>query len=1088
MMSEKTFTIYRSSAGSGKTYTLAKEYLKLALQYRADYFRHILAVTFTNKATQEMKERILKYLNAFVHGKETTLAAELKNELKLDDQAFLQNCHELRGLILHRYSQFSISTIDSFFQKVIRSFTREAGLAGDFRLETDHDAVLEAVIDMLVADLGKDKEMTQWLVEFSFNSLENDQGWDVRRSLMEFARQVFREEYKLIEPDLVRITSQPDFFKTLLSGLRKEQQVFIHTVREKFREGYALIQSHGLEKSDFWNGTGYTFFEKYKDIKKVSDFDDPGVRVTRDLASVDKWPKKDSERKDEITALALEKLMPLREEILEYREKKLAAALSAELVIENFYAFGLLADISRKLIEYKATNNLMLLADAPVFLNGLIGESETPFIYEKVGSFYRHYLIDEFQDTSGMQWKNFYPLVTNSLDSGYRSLVVGDVKQAIYRWRGGDLKLLQQQIAGHIGSERVQVENLPENFRSLRGIVEFNNLFFEEASRQVAAMTSGTMAADVYLDVKQKTGKSEEGIVDVRFLDNDTRSDAKFEKLALQEMTRQLEYLQEQSVPLRDIAILVRSNREGQKIVAHLLDYKYSGEAKPELAYDVISNESLRLDGSASVSLLLAAMRFLHNPDDNIARAEMAFEYHRLTRTEQPVGSEVFSITNLERLKKMIPAALVKDRAALKKLPLFELAETLIALLGIQDQEGELPYVQAFQELVLNFFTRERNDLEAFLQWWDEHAGTDKTSLKSSGAVDAAQIMTIHKSKGLQFPYVLVPFCSWSLDHGSQGPLLWVKSEEGLYRDAGYLPVRYSSKLSETKFTAYWAEEQLHSYLDNLNLLYVAFTRAERGLYILAPVPSKGQLTGKDEATKVSGLLYQCIKASSELAVHWNEGAKHYARGVISAVEKKAEQSAQDMLHLRNYPVSRWRDKLVIRQAGKRNFDIPADAQQEKISYGIHMHELLARIEFHDALEVALEQAVMEGILTSADKQRAAEELNALFSNSVIASWFDREWEVRTEVPILQPGGKENRIDRLLTKGSQAVVIDYKTGSPTHMDQEQVLAYMNILKQMHFAEVSGYVLYVRTGDVVEVKSGKAKGVKKKDEGQLGLGI
>ncbi|MCU0398625.1 MAG: UvrD-helicase domain-containing protein, partial [Cyclobacteriaceae bacterium] len=747
-MSEKTFTIYRSSAGSGKTRTLAKEYLKLALQSRSDYFRHILAVTFTNKATQEMKERILHYLNAFVQGKEEKLAGELKQELNLDDQDFIQNCYEIRSLILHRYSQFSISTIDAFFQKVIRSFTREAGLAGDFRLETDPDSVLEDVIDLLVADLGKDPEMTRWMVDFSFASLENDRGWDVRRSLMEFARQVFREEYKLIEQELVRVTSQPDFFKTLLNQLRKEQQTFIHSVREKFREGYALIQSHSLEKSDFWNGAGYTFFEKYKDIKKVSDFEKPGVRIMNDLASVDKWPKKDSDRKEEITALALKKLMPLREEILDYREKKYASALSAEVVIENFYAFGLLADISRKLMEYKAANNLMLLADAPVFLNGLIGESETPFIYEKVGSFYRHYLIDEFQDTSGMQWKNFYPLVTNSLDSGYRSLVVGDVKQAIYRWRGGDLKLLQQQIAGHIGSKRVAVENLPENFRSLKSIVEFNNHFFKEASRQVAAITSGTLADDVYQDVQQKTGKTEEGIVDVRFLENDSRSETNFEKLALQELTRQLEYLQHQRVPLRDIAILVRSNRDGQKIVAHLLEYKYSEEAKPGLLYDVISNESLRLDGSASVSLLLAALRFLHNPNDAIARAELAFEYHRLRRTVEPVGSEVFSITNLERLKKLIPAVLVKERASLKKLSLFELTETLISLLDINKQEGELPYVMAFQELVLNFFTRERNDLEAFLQWWEEHAGTDKTSLKSSGSVNAAQIITIHKSKG----------------------------------------------------------------------------------------------------------------------------------------------------------------------------------------------------------------------------------------------------------------------------------------------------------------------------------------------------
>lgn len=406
----------------------------LALRYRSEYFKHILAVTFTNKATQEMKDRIIAYLNDFANGNPNELAAELKEELMLDESAFREHAQEVLSAILHRYSQFSISTIDAFFQKVIRSFTREAGLGGDYRLEVEQDAVLDEVIDNLIDELGSNQQLTRWVVDFAKENLENDRAWDVRESLIEFANEIFREDYKNIEDEVIRETQRKNFFTDLLTDLRHLKFEFTGFVRAKAQEAVREIQANGFREEDFKYGGGiYNFFRKVTGFSRVKDFDEDakGKRAETDYQDSANWPAKDSPRRAAIVALANAKLLPLLNEILAYRRKHYSAALSAEAALNNFYAFGLIADISRKLKEYKDENNLMLLADAPKFLNGVIQDSDTPFIYEKVGSFYRNYLIDEFQDTSGLQWKNFFPLLVNSLDQGYKSLVVGDVKQAI---------------------------------------------------------------------------------------------------------------------------------------------------------------------------------------------------------------------------------------------------------------------------------------------------------------------------------------------------------------------------------------------------------------------------------------------------------------------------------------------------------------------------------------------------------------------------------------------------------------------------------------------------------------------------------
>jgi len=1029
-----------------------------------------------------MKDRILAYLDEFANGKEGDLATELKEELKLDALSFQAYAQEARAAILHDYSQFSISTIDAFFQKVIRSFTREAGLNGDYRLEIDQDLVLEEVIDNLIDELGNNAELTEWVVEYARENLENDKPWDVRKSLLEFSREIFREEFKLIEDDVAKATSAENYFRNLRNELLKVRMSFLRRLNKDAGDMLEIIRSQPWSIDDLNHGHNSglpTLLNSLATARRVGGLPKPGVRVIGMAASASAWPKKASPYRANILQIAETELAPRLQLLLDLLERGITDALSAEVALENLYVFGLVADISRKLREYKHEHNLMLLADAPKFLNKIIEDSETPFVYEKVGSFYRNYLIDEFQDTSGLQWKNFLPLLRNSLDQGYPSLVVGDVKQAIYRWRGGDLNLLHSAVEQDVGSTRVDKLALNANYRSTANVVNFNNAFFASASSIASVETGHELASSAYEDVAQLVTKKEEGFVRVHFLQDEPDGE-NWKEQALKRIPEYLEELQSAGVPLNQIAILVRRNDEGQEIIKHLLEYRLSGNARPGCRYDVVSGESLRIDSAATISLLEGALKYLLNPDDALARAQVAFEYARLNDPEHPL-TEVFSVTNAVVFESVLPPEFTRQKASLKKLPLFELTETLIGIFKLGEYQGELAYLQAFQNLVLDFFNRDRNDLGAFLEWWE--LNKQKKSIPVSGQVDAVQIMSIHKSKGLQFRYVLIPFCSWMMDHDSfKAPQLWVRSDHGLFRDAGYLPVKYSSALERTHFQTFYEVERIRTYLDNLNLLYVALTRAESGLTLFAPHPSN-----KSVRKTVGGLLYAAIESSMELAGNLNKEEGIFSSGKVFHSRTDAPE-ALNTVSLQTYAVSPWREKLVIRKSAPGFFESDNDDRREKINYGIHLHAVLSRIRHEDEIESVLSELEMAGSITSLERVDLAHRLKGLMENDTVRSWFSGNWEVRTEVPILLPGGSESRVDRLLVSGKKAVVIDFKTGEPVKADQKQVADYLETVRRMNFIEPEGYLLYVRTGEIIAVAPSRTRVARKKDDNQLDLGL
>jgi len=1033
-----------------------------------------------------MKDRVLAYLAAFSAVSAESpkdaeqLAAELKEDLKLDDPTFRQNSNELLTRILHQYDQFSVSTIDAFFQRVIRSFTREAGLLGDYRLEVDQEAVLSEVVDNLIDELKENHELTDWVVSYALENLESDKSWDIRKQLVEFSGEIFRDEFKAIEDDFYERTADQKFFGKLQADLSKIRNDFIEKVSVPAREMKEVMRVKGWWVDHIKGGKNSGlkgFFETFCKVNSVKELK-LGEKMQNEFLDAGYWPSKNFPLlAREIADVAARELVPRLQKVVDTYRNEYPRALTAEIVLRNLYMFGLIADISRKLNEYKAENNLMLLADAPKFLNKIIGDSDTPFVYEKVGSFYHNYLIDEFQDTSEFQWKNFRPLLTDSLDSGYPSMVVGDVKQAIYRWRGGDLTLLQQQLEDQIGDERIDGQSLSSNYRSGKEMVRFNNLIFEKASQLAGIKVGSSLPSAVYHDVRQASPVSDAGFVKVEFLSD---PEEEWRTLALEKLCRDVEYLQTNGVSPGDIAILVRRNEEGQRIASHLLEYKHSSKTNKGVNYEVVSNESLRIDGAGSVNLLLGALRHLVNPDDPIARAQLCYEYARLHKTTRET-SEIFSEAGKLFFESNLPEAFTEQKLSLKKLPLFELTETLIGIFDLGKVTGELAYLQTFQDIVLDFYTREHNDLDAFLEWWEQNKDSDKTSIKLSGEVNAMSIMTIHRAKGLQFPYVIIPFCNWNLDHDSfHSPLLWVTNDDVPYAGVGPMPVRYSSSLKNSYFNSFLEEERTKVYLDNLNLLYVALTRAERGMIINCPA--------ERYKNTVAEWILESINQTPDLQSAWDNGANALTLGTLQPSGK--QRLTTSSLKLASYETSRWREKLVIRQAGNIFFEGMAPETRKSISYGMYLHAIFSRIHTRDDVKTVLDQLVQEGIMTTEESTDINTELGELLRNPVIGSWFDGSWDVRNEVPLLLPGGATNRIDRLMIRGKEAVIVDFKTGEKSKSNQNQVAEYMEILGQMGYRNVSGFLLYTREREVVEVSKGKAGKVvkKKKEDNQLGLGF
>ncbi len=1044
-----SLTIFKSSAGSGKTYTLAKEYLKLALR-APDYYKKILAVTFTNRAAEEMKERVLEFLVDISNGKHELIPV-MSNELGKSEEEIQIKARETLEHLLHNYGYFNITTIDTFFHRVIRAFSREIGLQGSFSIELDDKKVTDFIASDLYDGVEENDQLKKWLVNFSMHRLGDGKGYEFKNEIKELASQLFSEEFKKLSHEQFDRPDVKERIAELQSNLLKSKFIFENTLKKIGQQFYEEVSESGLSLDDFSGGKKRTlpnFFNRLitKDFKTLLN-----KTVENARRDPEAWTAKSSAKRASILQLAIEKLIPLMNQALEYFEKNQQDYFTSRAVLKHLYTLGLLSDLTNRLQEYKKEEEIIMISDLPDFLNQIIDDSDAPFIYEKVGSRYSHFLIDEFQDTSIFQWKNFRPLLEESLANGNENIIVGDAKQSIYGFRGGDPSLLMSGIQKDISSAQPDDSN-NTNYRSATNIVDFNNHLFSKLPELIGELAGDDindkgreMLSTAYDAVEQMVAEhnqDSEGLVHVEFFKKEREES--WHDISIDHTIQLIEKLQKEGHSLNDMAMLVRTNREASQIVRAILDHKRDHDTNIE----VISADGMLISSSRVVRLILTAFNYLLNPKDNVVEKDLIFEYQQVVLGRKLNEHQDFASLGTG----LLPEAFTKHQEHLLHLPIFELTEVLIRLFKLDEISDEFAYLQAFQDAILEFGKNKRSDIRLFMEWWKDEA--DSRSVQLTGALDAIEVITLHKSKGLQYSIVIVPFCTFSLD--SRRHTSWYKSpEEKPFDLLDSIPIEYTSSLTKTRFLESYQDEVAKWYLESLNMLYVAFTRAERGLFAFCETPSSKSTSYGD----MSKLLWAYFRQNQPDG--WNENGTLYKKGTLSVEKAKVYDQHTS---LTSYPTYKWSNRLTIRKTGAAYFDPEAEKKRRE---GILLHQILSEIKTKDEATEVLDRYEKSMQITTDDKGYFSKLFSELWELDMVGSWFEPGVDVKTEVVVLPKDGEVKRMDRVVIQGNNATVVDFKSGKPSNKDNVQVKEYVDLLNQMGY-QTDGYLLYIKEKKIVSV--------------------
>lgn len=1061
-------TVYRASAGAGKTHKLTGEYLKLLFTHPGAY-RRILAVTFTNKATDEMKSRIVEELFLLSSGRKSSFVELLTVTRSLSEEAVRKEAKRILIRILHDYAAFNISTIDRFFQQTMRAFTREIGLQGGYGIEMDQTLVLTEAVDNLLAGLEKpdNKELLNWLLRFAEEKIENGGEWNLRREIMILGQELFKENYKAFSADVAADLEN----KQALEDYKDELNKIVRSVEAEARrlgeKGINLMDQYGLQPSDFKGGSrsSMSFFGKLAkgEMKEPSATfcgfaDNPeGCYTKTTPPSVQQI----------ISCVMDDGLNDCIKAVLALFSD-LTAYYTAREITRYYYTLGILTDISRQIASYREEKNILLIADTTELLNKIIAGSETPFIYEKTGTRIDHYMIDEFQDTSKMQWANFRPLLKESLAHACDNLIVGDVKQSIYRFRNSDWTLLDSQVQQDFSPAELEEETLRENWRSCRHIVDFNNAFFTAAphllqnqyNEQVEASSlSGDEQEEftsriheaydgsTQLTPDQLSGQT--GHVQITFL---PQEDADWKEESLKRLPETLERLQDNGYRLKDIAILVRTNLEGASVAGMLLDYK---EAHPGsiYKYNIISDDALFVNSSPAVRFIVAVLKHLRNREDRTNRQMALFSYIAL-------------LDNFEEETRIssFPDTTEKALQELSRHSLYEMTEGIYRLFAEKFPVNEQVFIQAFLDLVLEFSQKENADIGRFLKWWDD-AGYRKT-ITTPDDQDAIRIMTIHKSKGLGFKAVIMPFGDWEIDHKpTKSVILWCRPASAPFDKLHLVPVRYGQILAKTYFAKDYFKEKLHAFIDNLNTLYVAFTRAKEELIVFAPKPKKIDESGAGliRANSIAELLWMGLfnetpghTSAISLSSTFQPEDGLFQLGDWHKTSQKQEVTATQELQAGGFRSVSSQDRLHLRLQGKNLY---FDDTQRK--HGALMHDLLSRIRTTEDISPAVESYYLGGVISRTEAEELKVRLDNLLTHDSVRRWYDGSSLVLNETDILFGNGLSRRPDRIIFRNGEVDVVDYKFGGIEEGKYEkQMKTYLDLIKQIGYKDVYGYIWYV----------------------------
>lgn len=1070
--SAKALTVYKASAGSGKTFTLTVEYIKLLVQNPGCY-KSILAVTFTNKATEEMKTRILGQLYGLWKGLDESrdYMNKVCQALDVSPEFVSVQAGKALHLLLHHYSYFRVETIDAFFQSVLRNLARELDLTANLRIELNDRQVEELAVDRMVEELDETSLVLQWILKYIYANISEDKGWNVIGLIKNFGQTIFRDFYKEESKPLHDKMNEEGFFDRFADLLNRQRTEALDRMKELGESFFDTLDGENLTVGDIaYGSTGVAgFFAKLRN--GIFDESIVGKRVGECMEDESKWAKKTHPRRGEIMALASERFIPILRYAVDVRKEQWGKYQSAELALRHLDQLRLLGAIERKVRELNEEANRFLLSDTQTMLHALVKDTDTPFIFEKIGAMLEHIMIDEFQDTSTIQWENFKVLLQECMShEDSTNLIVGDVKQSIYRWRAGDWKLLNNIEAQFPGNgEQLHIESLKINYRSKRNIVNFNNLFFQEAATFESKNLSedNTYYADqlvtAYSDVEQKVpdGKGNEGRVEIKLFPSDD-----YEQQTLDEICDTVEKLLSEGIRQDRIAILVRNNKFIPPIANYLMTH-VSG-------LTVVSNEAFRLDASVAVNALVMAIRLLAHPQDTITRASLIKVYQKYILSNNLYDNDLL-LTGNEGLD-LLPKEYVNGMKQLVEQPLYELSEKLYAIFRIEKIKGQSAFLCAFYDQIARFTEVNFSDIESFLHEWDVRISAETIN---SDEMVGIRIMSIHKSKGLEFDNVIIPFCDWKLE---QRYVLWCKTETPPYNELPLVPIDFGRKMRETVFEDNYVYEHFQNIVDNLNLLYVAFTRAGHNLFVFGK---------KDTSASRSELLQEILpQLTQELegSSLINEAsdktsAMVFGYGTLFAEERMRQKSSENVFLRPSVPIDieieTFQNKVEFKQSNQSRDFIESgddkDNQDNYIKVGNLLHKVFSTIHTVDDIDKALLQLEMDGVLY--DESLTCEQLTDMLRKRLesprVADWFSPRWHLFTECTILSfdcatKTMVQRRPDRVMTDGEQMIVVDFKFGHQRDEYLDQVNEYKDLLRQMGYKNVSGYLWFVYSNKIVEV--------------------
>jgi ATP-dependent exoDNAse (exonuclease V) beta subunit len=1028
------FTVYNASAGSGKTFTLVKEYILLLLQnQRADSYKNILAITFTNKAVAEMKSRVLLNLNGLAAAECPEdckgLLKELIKESGLTGDQIQKKSREVLKSILHNYASFDISTIDRFTHKIIRTFARDLGLPTHFEVELNNLQILQEAIDKLINRAGEDKELTKVLINFTLSKTDEDKSWDIARDIFTFSKILLFENHQQYVAAL-KGKSLKDFhqFSIRIKNEIKKTEALLEEIAENF---FTIVNREGLEKMDFSGGYCFSYFQKLQQ----KDFN-----LTYNTA----WQNSISEKK-----LYAGKCLPHKKTILDNHHNSIADLFNSskkaffqreyfKQLLGMITPLSLLSEVAIEIDKIKKDRALVLISDFNPTIAAQVQDQPAPFIYERLGERYRNYFIDEFQDTSEMQWTNMIPLIDHALSEEAQLnetaalTLVGDAKQSIYRFRGGKA----EQFIGLYDTVNPftiekQVANLPYNYRSATNIVNFNNGFF----KFLASGFSNSIYGELFNSSSQTAQKEEEGYVNINFIE---AKNAEAENILHPEKIFSIiEDLRAKNTLLNDICILTRTRKQSST-VAHYLN---------ERGISIVSSESLLVANSPEVIFVNTVLQYTVNTeDDNLKWSILNFladhlkieDRHNIIAQNLEKDSDNF-LNWLEKFH------IDFNITAVTMLPLYEAAEYIIKSFALVERSNA--YLQFYLDFIYEKSVKKPLTIPFFLELWDLQK--EKLSIIAPKSDNAVQIMTIHKSKGLEFPVVIYPFANTKIRDVSKEhiwlplppefndiPFGYFKASSKMLNWGGVEATAYSTLLDQSEF-------------DAINILYVAFTRASKQLYILScPEFSKGE----PNPDKVSGLLINYLKSINK----WDGGFEYeFGNNEMEDAKKVEKLNSVSPGEYYSTPILNERVKLVTRSG-----ELWGTSQEEALNKGTLVHNILSETDSFEDLPEALEKYRIKENLDNTEIDELTELISGVINHPELKEYFYKGVNVLREKDIVNPQGEILRPDRLNFKGNKVAIIDYKTGKLRPGHRDQMGGYESILNQMGYEVEKKIIIYI----------------------------